>query len=87
MVPNSYFTEKGHFFHIFFVQYHVMCLLFQMSCGEQLKRSNVKTSFVNRLNNSRCVESGRKTLDLPKSGPGFLPEVVVRVCINTADCF
>ena len=48
---NSYFTEKGHFFHIFFVQYHVMWLLFQMSCGEQLKRSNGKTSFVNRLNN------------------------------------
>ena len=64
-----------------------MCLLFQMSCGEQLKRLNGKTSFVDRLNNSRCVESGHKTLDLPKSGPGFLPEVVVIVCINTADCF
>lgn len=64
-----------------------MCLLFQMSCGEQLKRSHDKTSFVNRLNNSWCVESGHKILDLLKSGPGFLPEVVVRVCINTADCF
>ena len=49
---NSYFTEKGHLYiYIYlFVHCYVTCLLFQMSCGEQLKRSNGKTSFVNRLN-------------------------------------
>ena len=41
-------------FLVFFVHCFVTCLLFQILCGKQLKRSEDETSFVSHLNKLVC---------------------------------